>query len=49
MITKKFRCRNCGKEFRRDVFEAGEAQRKQQPSSPVHCPECNRTDVIEDR
>ena len=48
MIVRKFRCRNCGERFDKEVFEKGEAERKQLPSGPVHCPKCNRTDVERD-
>ncbi len=47
MIRKKFQCRNCGERFEADVFEKGEAEQKRLPSGPVHCPNCNRTDVVE--
>lgn len=45
MIKKRFRCLNCGQHFEADVLEKGEAEAKQIPSGPVHCPRCNRTDV----
>ncbi len=49
MVTKRFRCRNCGRRFEAQVFEQGESEAKRLPSGPVHCPDCNRTDVEEER
>lgn len=49
MVTKRFRCRNCGHCFAAEVFERGEAEARQLPGGPVHCPNCNRTDVDQER
>jgi len=49
MVTKWFRCLNCGHRFKAEVFEKGEAEAKQLPAGPIHCPRCNRTDVEEER
>lgn len=49
MITKKYHCHNCGHDFKAEVFEKGEAERKLVHTQPVHCPKCNRTDVREER
>lgn len=48
MVKKRYRCRNCGHQFQAEVFERGEAEAKRLPSGPVHCPNCNRTDVYPD-
>jgi rubredoxin len=43
-----FRCNNCGHRFKSEVLderEKLEARRLRQPTSAVHCPECNRTDI----
>lgn len=43
-----FRCLNCGHRFKTEVLdpdEQREARRRDQPTSPVRCPECSRTDV----
>ena len=49
MITKKYHCNNCGHEFKAEVFEKGEAERKQVRAQALHCPKCNRTDLREER
>ena len=44
----RFRCNNCGHRFEVEVldeYERREARRRDQPTSPVHCPKCNRTDI----
>lgn len=47
MVTKRYRCLNCGHRFAAEVFEKGEAEARRLPSGPIHCPGCNRTDVEE--
>lgn len=47
-ILAQFRCLNCGQRFETQILERGEKQdyeRENRPTSPVHCPKCNRTDV----
>ena len=44
----RFRCLNCGHRFEEEVLteeERREADRENQHTTPVHCPECNRTDI----
>lgn len=44
----RFRCNNCGHKFEDEVldqYEAREARRNNQRTSPIHCPKCNRTDL----
>lgn len=44
----RFRCRNCGHRFEAEVLdedEQREARRKGEPTSPIHCPACKRTDI----
>ena len=48
MVKKRFRCLNRGHKFEAEVFERGETVAKQQPSGPVRCPRCNRTDSAEE-
>ena len=36
----RYRCRNCGESFVKEVFERGEAEARNLPSYPVHCPDC---------
>jgi len=43
-----FRCNNCGHRFEIEVLnkeERREAERENRPTSAVHCPKCNRTDL----
>lgn len=47
MTRKRFRCRKCGLQFEKDVFEPGEADYKRLPSGPVTCPKCNSVDVTQ--
>lgn len=54
LITKRYRCLNCGKKWEKNILtadEVREAQRKGQPvypvPSPLHCPECGRNTVQE--
>lgn len=45
---RPFRCNNCGHRFETEVLseaESREAAQANRPTSAVHCPECNRTDV----
>ena len=44
MRKKRFKCKKCGCEFEKDVFEPGEAEEKGIPSGPVRCPRCNGTE-----
>ena len=49
-IRKRFRCRNCGKKFEAEILdedEQRETRRRNQPTSPIQCPECCRTDIRE--
>ena len=48
MVTKRYRCLNCGHRFEAEVFEKGEAEAKRLPVGDLHCPKCNRTDVEEE-
>lgn len=44
----RFRCNNCGHRFEKEVLieeERRKARFENRPTSPVHCPECNRTDI----
>lgn len=44
----RYRCQNCGKRFEIEVLtkeETEEAKRQNRPLSPIHCPDCHRTDV----
>ena len=44
----RFHCNNCGHRFETEVLdkdEQREARRINQPTSPIQCPECNRTDI----
>jgi rubredoxin len=46
--TIRFRCLNCGHRFEAEVLdedEKREARRRNQPTSPIQCPECRRTDL----
>jgi len=46
----RFRCKNCGHRFEAEILtesEKQEARNRNQPTSPIHCPECNRTDVVQ--
>ena len=45
MLTKRFRCLNCGNRFEVEVVEKDEAEARRLLVKPVHCPKCNRTDV----
>lgn len=45
MIRKRFKCRRCGCQFKRDVFEPGEAEDRGLGSGPVRCPECSSPEV----
>ncbi|MGH8651500.1 MAG: hypothetical protein ACREYE_04660 [Gammaproteobacteria bacterium] len=43
----RFRCKNCGHRFEAEVLDEHErraAQQTRQPTAPVNCPKCNRTD-----
>ncbi len=47
---RRYRCNNCGERFERDVLspeEAEEALRRNEPTFPINCPACRRTDVRE--
>lgn len=47
-VQAQFRCQNCGEKFVTEVLteeERIDARLKNQPTSPIHCPKCNRTDV----
>jgi len=46
MKKRKFKCKRCGYEFEKEVFEPGEAEEKQASSSPVICPKCRSTDLL---
>ena len=44
----RFLCNNCGHRFETEVLSEGEsreARQRNQPTSPVHCPQCKRTDI----
>lgn len=44
----QFFCRNCGNRFEAMILdddEMREARSKNRPTSPVRCPQCNRSDV----
>ena len=44
----RYRCKNCGHRFEAEVLteqECREAKRRDQPVSPVQCPQCRRTDI----
>ena len=44
----RFRCINCGHRFETEVLserERLEARRQDQPTWPVRCPHCMRTDI----
>lgn len=44
----RFRCNSCGHRFDAEVLdkdECREARRINRPTSALHCPECNRTDI----
>jgi len=46
--TVRFRCNNCGHRFDAEVLtddEKRQARLKNRPTSAVHCPQCNRTDI----
>lgn len=46
--TVRFRCQNCGRRFESEVLSPEEqldARREDRPTAPVHCPECNRTEI----
>jgi rubredoxin len=43
MKKAKFKCKRCGYEFVKEIFEPGEAEEKRIPSSPIdnlRCPKC---------
>jgi DNA-directed RNA polymerase subunit RPC12/RpoP len=40
MIKRKFVCKKCRREFVIEVYEEGEAEEKNVPTSPVRCPYC---------
>lgn len=44
----RFRCNKCGHRFETEVLserERLETRRRNQPTLPVHCPQCKRTDI----
>ena len=44
----RFRCNNCGYRFEAEVLserERLEMRQRNQPMSPVYCPQCKRTDI----
>ncbi len=44
----RFRCNNCGHRFETEVLDKRERQEvrhREQPTSPMRCPECRRTDI----
>lgn len=44
----RYRCTNCGHRFEIDILspeERREAQRRNQPTFPISCPECRRQAV----
>jgi transposase-like protein len=45
MTKRRFRCRHCGNKFEVEVFEPGEAARKNLPVDRVTCPECGSADL----
>lgn len=49
MTTRvRFRCLNCGNRFEEEVLdedEKREARRRDQPTYPIHCPDCQRTEI----
>ena len=40
MIKKRFICKKCNHVFEVDLYEEGEAEEKNEPTSPVRCPRC---------
>lgn len=45
-ILAQLRCNNCGHRFEEEILSRDEKQEKEnQPSYPIQCPKCNRTDV----
>jgi len=43
-----FRCNNCGHRFEAEALtkeEEQKAKEERQPTSAIHCPNCNRTDI----
>jgi len=48
-LRLRYRCNNCGEQFEATVLtadEVREAERRHETLGNVHCPKCNRTDVI---
>ena len=45
MVIKRYHCLNCGHNFKKEVFEKGEAEAKRVRTMPVQCPRCERTDL----
>ena len=45
MRKRRLKCRNCGCEFEKEVFEPGEAEEKRCPTHPVTCPKCGSNNV----
>ena len=45
---RRYRCTNCGEKFETEVLTPDEVKRareQRRPTSAVHCPRCNRTDI----
>lgn len=45
---RRFRCNSCGERFETEVLTPEEQRRAQierRPTSSIHCPRCNRTDI----
>ena len=45
----RYRCKNCGNRFEVEVLsedERREARQRNQMTSPVQCPKCQRTDIL---
>lgn len=47
MIKKKYVCMRCEAKFELEIFEPGEAQKKNTPAYRVGCPNCRSAEVIE--
>jgi rubredoxin len=47
-VDVRYHCNNCGYEFQASELtpdELREAQRRNEPLSPISCPKCNRRDL----
>lgn len=48
-ILAQYHCNNCGENFEVEILERSEKQeyeRQNRPTYQIHCPKCNRTDIV---